>query len=204
MTMMLYICRQRQFQWTWFGVHRPSGCGFVVAARFQEPLSHPWACPLCPHGQMTMMTMMLHIYRAKQFQWTWFGVNRPSGCGFAWWPWCCTSTGQSSSNELDLEWIGPVVADLPHTQNSRSPYHTHGEAYYAPMGKWLWRCTCTSQDGSKTFIWNELAQWLLSSGVGKIPETLISYYRFQEPLLHPWACPCGPMGKWPWCSTSRA
>ena len=26
--------------------------------------------------------------------------------------WCCTSTGQDSSKELDLEWISPVVAEL--------------------------------------------------------------------------------------------
>ena len=34
-------------------------------------------CPLCSHGQMTMT---LHIYRPIWFHWTWFGVNRPSGC----------------------------------------------------------------------------------------------------------------------------
>ena len=34
----------------------------------------PWAHPLCPHGQMTMT---LHIYRPRRFQWSWFVVNRP-------------------------------------------------------------------------------------------------------------------------------
>ena len=33
------------------------------------------------------------------------------------WPWCCTSTGQNDSNELDLEWISPVVAELWHLQS---------------------------------------------------------------------------------------
>ena len=46
------------------GVNQPSGCWVMASARFQEPLSHPWACSLCPHGQMTKM---LHIYKPKQF-----------------------------------------------------------------------------------------------------------------------------------------
>ena len=33
---------------------------------------------ICPHGQMTMT---LQIYKPRQFKWTWFGVNRPCGCG---------------------------------------------------------------------------------------------------------------------------
>ena len=39
--MMLHIYRPRRFQWTWFGVNQPSGCGVPASARFQEPLSHP-------------------------------------------------------------------------------------------------------------------------------------------------------------------
>ena len=76
MTRMLHIHRPRRFQRNWFGVNRPSGCWVPASARFQEPLSCPWECPLCPYGQMTKM---LHIYRPRQFQWTWFGMNRPSG-----------------------------------------------------------------------------------------------------------------------------
>ena len=49
-----------------------SGSWVPVSARYQEPLSRPWACPLCPHGQTTMT---LHIYRPSRFQRTWFGVN---------------------------------------------------------------------------------------------------------------------------------
>ena len=37
----------------------------------------PMDMPDGPNGQMTMM---LHIYRPGWFQWTWFGVNQPSGC----------------------------------------------------------------------------------------------------------------------------
>ena len=77
MTLTLHAYRPRQFQWTRFGVNRPSGCWVLAWSRFQRPLLCPWACPLCPDGQMTMI---LHIYRPRRFQWTWFGVNRPSGC----------------------------------------------------------------------------------------------------------------------------
>ena len=51
------------------------------------------------------------------------------------WPWCCTSTGQDGSNELDLEWIAPMVATFWHPQDSWNPYQGHGHAHYAPMGK---------------------------------------------------------------------
>ena len=77
MTKMLHIYRPRWFQRTWFGVNRPSSCRVPASARFQEPLSHPWIHPLSPHGQMTIT---LHIDRLRWFQWTWFQVNRPSGC----------------------------------------------------------------------------------------------------------------------------
>ena len=77
MTIPLHTYRPRPFQWTWFGVNRSSGCGVQASARFQEVFSCPWACPLCPYGQMTMT---LHTYRPRWFQWTWFGVHRPSGC----------------------------------------------------------------------------------------------------------------------------
>ena len=63
MIMILHICRPRWFQRTWFGVNQPSGCWVSASTRFQEPLSCPWPCPLCPYGQMTMM---LHIYRPKK------------------------------------------------------------------------------------------------------------------------------------------
>ena len=77
MTKTLHMYRPRRFQWSRFWVNRPCSCGVPASARFQKPLSCPWACPLCPHGQITMT---LHIYRLRGFQTTWFGVNRPSGC----------------------------------------------------------------------------------------------------------------------------
>ena len=76
MTKLLHVYRPRQFQITSFWVNRPSGWGVPAATRFQEPLSHQWVHPSCPHRQMSMM---LHIYRLRWFQWTWFQVNRPSG-----------------------------------------------------------------------------------------------------------------------------
>ena len=62
------------------------------------------------------------------------------------WPWRCTLIGQDSSNKVVLEWISPMVAEFRHPQDSRSPYHTHGHAHYAGIGKWPRRCTSTCQD----------------------------------------------------------
>ena len=47
------------------------------------------------------------------------------------WPWHGSSTGQDNSNELDLEWIGPVGL-----QYSKSPYHTDGHAQYYLFISW--------------------------------------------------------------------
>ena len=51
------------------------------------------------------------------------------------WPRRCISTGQYSSIEPDLEWIGPLFAEFWHPQDSRSSYHAHGHAHYALMAK---------------------------------------------------------------------
>ena len=78
--MTLCIYRPRHFQLTWFGVNRPSGCGVTASAisvmNGRMDLC-PWTCPCGPDGQMTIT---LHIYRPRRFQWTWFGVNGPKGC----------------------------------------------------------------------------------------------------------------------------
>ena len=50
-----------------------TGASLTLWTRFQE-------CLLCPWGPDWQMTRMLHIYRPRRFQRTWFGVNRPSGC----------------------------------------------------------------------------------------------------------------------------
>ena len=71
----------------------PSGGWVPVSARFQECLLYPWTHPCGPDGQMTMT---LHIYSPRQFQWSWFGMNLP------------------------------VVAVFQCLQDSRSPYYTHG------------------------------------------------------------------------------
>ena len=85
------------------------------------------------------------------------------------WLWHCASTGQDSSKELDLEWIGPVVAELRHLQDSKSPYHSHGH-YYAPMNKWPGNDIEHLQANALqiNLIWSEPAQWLLISGIRKI------------------------------------
>ena len=67
------------------------------------------------------------------------------------WPWGCTSTGQDGSNELDLGWIGQVVAELQHLQGSKSTYYACGYAHVAPVGKWPWLYIYTDQRGSNEF-----------------------------------------------------
>ena len=105
------------------------------------------------------MTMALHIYKPRGFQRTW------------------------------LHWIGHLVAEFWRPQYSRSPYHAHGHDHYASMGKWRWRCTSTSQNVSKSLIWSESPQLLLSSGVHKIPEALITY---SSSLITPMDMPMWP------------
>ena len=101
-------------------MNSPSGCWVSVITRLQEHLLRPWARPCDPDGEMTMT---LHIYRPKRFQWALFEVNRSSGCwimarqgsnnayyahGYAHvtlvgkLPRPCTSRGEDYSNELDL------------------------------------------------------------------------------------------------------
>ena len=107
------------------------------------------AYTLCPHG---LMNMMLHIFRARYFQWTWFGVNQPSGCPVpvsakfkefsscpraqAWYTHGQMTMTYISRQELAFEWIGPVVAEFHQQQDFRGLYHTHGDADYAPMCTW--------------------------------------------------------------------
>ena len=167
MIMTFHIYWPRRFHRTWFGVNRPSGCWVPVSARFQGPLPCTWAGPLWPHGQMTMTP---YICRTRRFQRAWLGVNRPCGCRFpaskrvrvpffhahghahyalmGKWRKRWTSTGRDDSKELNLVWIGPVVADFRHHQDSRGLYDAHGHALCAPMGKWSRRCTSTGRWGS--------------------------------------------------------
>ena len=191
MTKMLHVYRPRHFQITWFEVNQPSGCRVPVSTRFQECLSCPWACPLCPHGQMTMMW---HIYRPRKFQCPWFGVNRPSGYSVlaSARPWCYTSTGQDGSKELDLEWIGPVVTWVPASARFQEPLSRP------------WACPLCAH-GQITMMLHlyRLRQFQFDlEWIGPVvaefqhPQNSRSpYHRFQEPLFRPWPYPCDPNGQ---------
>ena len=74
-----------------------------------------------------------------------------------------------------------------HPQDSRSSYHAHGHAHHASMDKWPWHCTSMGWDGSNEldFFFSESAQWLLSSGIGKILDALIA--PMGMPIMPPWA-----------------
>ena len=47
-------------------------------------------------------------------------------------PWRCTSTGQDSSKQVNLEWIGPVVAEFWCPQDSRCLYYRFHEPLLCP------------------------------------------------------------------------
>ena len=188
--MPLHTYRPRQFQWTWFGVNRHISWWVLASARFQEPLSCPWACPLCLLGQMIML---LHIHRPQQSQWTWFRVDRPSGCRLPSsarfqeplsCPWACSLCphGQMTMTLHITRIISWAVAEFQHPEDSRSPYHVH----YAPMGKWPCRCTPTNQDCSNQID----VEW-----IGPLVCGVPAFTRFQEPLSCSWACPLCPHGQ---------
>ena len=98
------------------------------------------------------------------------------------WPWRCTSTGQDSSNELDLDWIGLVVTEFRIRRDS--PYHAHGHAHYVLMGKCPWRCMYMYSPRQFQWTW---------SGVNRPSGCrVLASARFQEPLSRPWARPLYP------------
>ena len=146
----LHAYRPRHVQWTWFGMNRPSGCWVLASARFQEPLSHPSACPWCHHGQITMR---------------------------------CTPTDQDTSNEPGLGWIGPVVAEFWHPQDSRSPYHILGHAHHNTHGQMTMPLHTYRP---RQFQW-------IRFGVNRLSVSgVLASARFQEPLSCQWACPLCP------------
>ena len=89
------------------------------------------------------------------------------------WSWCCTLRGQDGSNELNLVWIHPVVAEIQRLQGCDCAYYAQGHARVDPTGKWPWCCTSTSQDGSNELNCSESAQWLLRSRVRKVTRVAV-------------------------------
>ena len=210
------LCRHGQmFQSTWFGMNQPSGCGVPVSARFQEPLPYPWARPLCHHGQMTMT---LHIYRPRRFQWTWFGLNRPSD----YW----VSASARFQEPLSRPWARPLC----HHGQIIMTFHIYRPRQF--QWPWFWvnrPCGCsvpapTRFQGPLSCPWarplcrhGQMFQWTWfginqPSGCG-VPVSA----RFQEPLSCPWARPLCHHGqmtmtlhiysprkfKWTWFGVNR-
>ena len=97
----------------------------------------------------------------------------PCDCDGGKWSWHCTCAGQDSSNELDLEWIRPVVEKFWLTQCWKCDYYVCGYAHVALMGELPWHCTSSGQNGSLNLIQNESTRWLPSSFPCKIPGALI-------------------------------
>ena len=91
-------------------------------------------------------TFLMNLIWSQSAQWLWSSNFRkipaalfmPIGMAM-WlckWPWRCTSTGQDSSNELDLVWIHPVVAEFWHRQGSKSMYYAHGHVHVDPWANY--------------------------------------------------------------------
>ena len=151
-------------QWLWSSSIRKIPRALIMPMGM--PIMPPWANGhAVAHLQATAVPMNLIWNESAQWLLS-FSVRKIPGAIIMPWachyapmgksPCRCIPTGQNSSNELDLEWICPVVVEFWCRQNSRSPYHAHGHAHYAPMGKWPWRCTPTSLGGS-----NELdLEWI--------------------------------------------
>ena len=121
----------------YFRVNRPCDCAVPASTRFQEPLSRPWKHPLCLNGANNHNVAHLQAKTVPQnlksdsAQWSLSSGARKIretlitdsrtlyyAHGHAYvapkgkWPQRCTSTDWYSSNELDLELIGQVVAEL--------------------------------------------------------------------------------------------
>ena len=77
------------------------------------------------------------------------------------------------------DWWGPA------SQDSRDLNHVHGHAHYAPWVNGHDAAHLQAKMVPTNLIWSESALWFLSSRAA----------RFQEPLLCPWARPCGHRGQ---------
>ena len=109
----------------------------ALCTRFQEYFLFPWS----PDGQMIMM---LHAYRQRRFQRTWFGVNQPSGC-----------------------WV-PASARF---QEPLSCLWVHQWCHHGLMPMIL---RISMPTVPMNFIWSESANEWLSYSIRKIPGALIT------------------------------
>ena len=138
MIMTYHNYRSRPFHRTWNGVNRSSGftdMGCIKSGlqwcQFWQAFS-PWASPYGANGQTTMM---LHNQRSRQFYRTLnrtFRYMHSAKSGPKWctkfdkflphgqaimrpmgkWLWCCTTSGQDNSIELQMEKICLEVSEI--------------------------------------------------------------------------------------------
>ena len=101
------------------------------------------------------------------------------------WPCRCMSTGHDSSNELDLEWVSPLVAEFQHQQDSRGFIMPMGMPIMPPWANDHDVAHLQAKTVPKNLIWSELAKWLLSCGIRKIPRAFIM--PMGMPIMPPWA-----------------
>ena len=132
--------------------------------------SRPWACPLCPHAQITIprhiyrtKTVPGNLLRIKSAQWLLSSASerfqKPLPChGHAHytpmgkWPWRCILQANTVPMNLILN-KSAHNCRVPRLHDFRSHYHGLGHAHHAHMGKWSWRRICTGLDGSNVFIY---------------------------------------------------
>ena len=125
--------------WAPYGPHEPCYQGHTawITGGLQ------WSSnSLCPRPSASIDTVPGHPH-----PWYWDSRSPYNAHGNAHmgpmckWPWYHTPTG---SNELDLEWIHPIVKKFQHRQGSI--YYARMYAHVAQMGKWPWCCTSTGRD----------------------------------------------------------
>ena len=86
------------------------------------------------------------------------------------WPWCCTSTGQDGSDELDLRWIRPVVAEFEYPQGY--------QMLITPLGMPMWPRWANDHD-----VAHFTPHWPVSSSVLGCEENL--YFERWNSWTHP-------------------
>ena len=143
------------------------------------------------------MTMALHIYRPRRFQWTWFGVKWPSGCWvlvskytyyacgpaqMGKWPWRCISTGKM----------------VPMNQSESGGCWDLASARFQEPLLYPWACPYGPDGQMTTTLHIYMPEWFQGTWFGVNQPSgcwVLASARFQELLICQRAHPCGPNGQ---------
>ena len=125
-------------------MNRPSSSWVPASVRLQEPLSCPWACPLCPMGRWPWSSTLTDQKGPNELE---LERINPVVAEFRR-PQDLRSLYHAHGNLIwseSAQWLprsgvrknpGVLITD------SRSPYYGDGHAHVSPMGKLPWCFTC--------------------------------------------------------------